>query len=202
MGIRFFYDFASSYSYLAAMRIDAVAAEEGVSVEWMPFLLGPIFADAGFSGTPNLSSEAKGSFMWQDLSRRAAARGLPFVQPEVFPQRSVAAGRAALSLEGAERGAFSRAVFTCEWGKGMDIGTPDALAEAATAAGIDPARIAEGAKSEAAKAGLFANVEAAKAAGVFGAPTFVTSDGSRFWGDAQLRDALSWESSGTLADRC
>ncbi len=200
MAIRFFYDFSSSYSYLAAMRMEDLARADGIELEWTPFLLGPIFTEAGLGGTPNMSSEAKGSFMWEDLARRAAHRGLPFVKPDVFPQRSVAAGRAALSLEGAERSAFTRAVFHCEWGKGMDIGQPETLTEAAAAAGLDPERVADGAKSDAAKAGLFANVEAAKAAGVFGAPTFITGDGTRFWGDAQLRDALSWERTGKLAD--
>ncbi|WP_162408769.1 2-hydroxychromene-2-carboxylate isomerase [Acuticoccus sediminis] len=200
MAIRFFFDFSSTYSYLTAMRIEPLADAEGIEVEWTPFLLGPIFADAGFKATPNLSSEAKASFMWEDLSRRAAHRGIPFVMPEVFPSRSVSAARAALSLEGAERAAFSRAVFHCEYGKGMDIAQAETLSEAAEAAGIDPARIAEGIRNEAVKAALFANVEAAKAAGVFGAPTFITGDGSRFWGDAQLRDAFSWERTGTLAD--
>ncbi|UOM36356.1 2-hydroxychromene-2-carboxylate isomerase [Acuticoccus sp. I52.16.1] len=200
MAIRFFFDFSSSYSYLTAMRMEALADAEGIEVVWTPFLLGPIFAEAGLGGTPNLSSEAKGAFMWEDLARRAAHRGLPFVKPDVFPQKSVAAGRAALALEGAERAAFTRAVFHCEWGKGMDIGQPETLAEAARAAGLDPERVAAGATSDAAKAGLFANVAAAKAAGVFGAPTFVTEDGSRFWGDAQLRDAFGWERAGTLAD--
>ena len=96
MGIRFFYDHASSYSYLSAMRIDEAVASSGIGVEWVPFLLGPIFADAGLGGTPNMSSEAKGSFMWEDMARRCKARGIPFTMPAVFPQKSVAAGRAAL----------------------------------------------------------------------------------------------------------
>lgn len=200
MTLRFFYDFASSYSYLTVMRIEDLAAAEAVDVQWVPFLLGPIFAGAGLRGTPNLSSEAKGSFMWEDIARRASHRGLPFVVPEVFPQRSVAAARAALSLDEALRPAFTRAVFHCEFGMGMDIARPETLAEAAAAAGVDTARVAEGAQSDTAKAALFANVEAAKVAGVFGAPMFVTSSGHRFWGDAQLRDALTMERTGTLAD--
>lgn len=199
MALRFFYDFSSSYSYLSVMRIEELAAAAGVPVEWQPFLLGPIFADAGLEGTPNLSSEAKGGFMWRDIGRRAAHRGLPFVQPTPFPQRSVAAGRAALALREAERPAFTRAVFTCQFGEGRDIAQPETLAQAARAARLDPEMVVAGTQDAAAKAALFKGVEDAKSAGVFGAPTFVTSDGERFWGDAQLADALAWEATGKLA---
>lgn len=41
--IEFWFDFASPYSYLSVMRIEAEAARRGVLVRWKPFLLGPIF---------------------------------------------------------------------------------------------------------------------------------------------------------------
>lgn len=41
--IDFWYDFASTYSYVAAMRIAPLAEQSGVIVHWRPFLLGPIF---------------------------------------------------------------------------------------------------------------------------------------------------------------
>ncbi len=43
----FWYEFASNYSYLSAMRIDDLAKEAGVTVRWRPFLLGPVFAAQG-----------------------------------------------------------------------------------------------------------------------------------------------------------
>ena len=39
----FWYEFASTYSYLTVMRIEALAKEAGVEIVWRPFLLGPIF---------------------------------------------------------------------------------------------------------------------------------------------------------------
>ncbi len=42
----FWFDFASTYSYPAAMRVRALANEAGVALNFRPFLLGPIF----FSG--------------------------------------------------------------------------------------------------------------------------------------------------------
>jgi len=43
----FWYEFGSTYSYPAAMRIDHLAAKAGVEVRWRPFLLGPIFQTLG-----------------------------------------------------------------------------------------------------------------------------------------------------------
>jgi 2-hydroxychromene-2-carboxylate isomerase len=41
--IEFWFDLASMYSYLSAMRIEELAGRAGVKVQWEPFLLGPIF---------------------------------------------------------------------------------------------------------------------------------------------------------------
>ena len=38
--IDFWYEFASTYSYPAAMQIAAAAKQRGVDVSWRPFLLG------------------------------------------------------------------------------------------------------------------------------------------------------------------
>ncbi|WP_108662319.1 2-hydroxychromene-2-carboxylate isomerase [Acuticoccus kandeliae] len=200
MALTFWYDFSSSYSYLAAMRIEEKADAEGVPVEWMPFLLGPIFAEAGYNGSPNLVSAAKADYMWADIARRAHHRGIPFVKPKVFPQKSVAAARATLALSQRERPAFSRAVFTQEFAYGRDIADLKVLAEAAKDAGLHPDSVLEGATDEGAKAALFASTDAAKALGIFGAPTFVTTDDVLFWGDDRLMDALSWERHGSLPE--
>lgn len=195
MGLTFFYDFASSYSYLAVMRMEAAARAAGVNVAWSPFLLGPVFAELGVGPSPNLASPQRARYMWRDIARRAAQRGLAFAPPDPFPQRSVAAGRAALALAEPERPAFSRAVFAAQFVDRKDIGAAETLRMAAVAAGLDPARVAAGAASPEAKSALFATTAAAQAAGVFGAPTFVTADGEMFWGDDRLDDALEWAAS-------
>ena len=40
--LEFWFEFGSTYSYPAAMRIESLATSRGVSVTWRPFLLGPI----------------------------------------------------------------------------------------------------------------------------------------------------------------
>jgi 2-hydroxychromene-2-carboxylate isomerase len=39
--VEFWYEFASTYSYPTAMRIERLAKNAGVALAWCPFLLGP-----------------------------------------------------------------------------------------------------------------------------------------------------------------
>ena len=48
----FWYEFASTYSYPAAMRVEGIARQRGAAVRWRPFLLGPLFAEAGWRDSP------------------------------------------------------------------------------------------------------------------------------------------------------
>jgi 2-hydroxychromene-2-carboxylate isomerase len=56
----FWYEFASTYSYPAALRVAALADERGVSLVWRPFLLGPIFFAQGWRDSPFNVYPAKG----------------------------------------------------------------------------------------------------------------------------------------------
>lgn len=198
MALTFWYDFSSSYSYLAAMRLDDVAARARVPVEWQPFLLGPIFQDAGYATTPNLMMPQKAQYMWADIGRRAASRGRAFVKPETFPQSSVLAARVALALPQHQRPAFSRAVFAELFERGSKITERSVVARAAEEAGLDSEALLAAAQTPEIKAALRENVETARALGLFGAPTFVTTDKALFWGDDRMDDALSWERTGSL----
>src|SRR6266581_7767160 len=93
----FFYDFASTYSYPAAMRIAPLAAQAGVAVRFRPFLLGPIFKAQGWDTSPFNLYPARGRHMWRDLERLCAELKLPFRRPDPFPQNSLLAARVALA---------------------------------------------------------------------------------------------------------
>ena len=96
----FWYEFASTYSYPAALRVAALADERGVSLVWRPFLLGPIFFAQGWRDSPFNVYPAKGRYMWRDLERTCGAMGVPLKRPDPFPQPSLLAARVALALEG------------------------------------------------------------------------------------------------------
>ena len=92
----FWFEFASTYSYPAAMRIAPLAREAGVTVRFRPFLLGPVFQARGWNTSPFNLYVAKGGNMWRDLERLCADLKLSFRRPEPFPQNSLLAARVAL----------------------------------------------------------------------------------------------------------
>ena len=191
--LEFWYDFASSYSYLAAMRIDALAGAAGVEIAYCPFLLGPIFKAQGLTTSPFVANPTKGKYMARDIARISAVRGMVFHVPEPFPAHSLAAARIGMvAEEEGWIGPFTRAVFATEFADRADIAAPETLARIIGKLGHDPARVMARTGADEVKSALRTRTEAAASKGIFGAPTFITDDGELFWGDDRLEDALAW----------
>lgn len=190
--IDFWYEFASTYSYPAAMRIEALAAERGVELRWRPFLLGPIFAEQGWRDSPFNIYPAKGRYMWRDMERICARQGLALQKPDPFPQHTVLAARIAVSLPDELRPAFSRAVYLAQFADGRSVADRAVLAEILAGLGLDPSPVLEHAQSAPVKQRLHMENDEARRLGLFGAPSFVTDDGEIFWGDDRLEQALDW----------
>jgi 2-hydroxychromene-2-carboxylate isomerase len=189
----FWFEFASTYSYPAAMRIAPLAAARGVTLRWRPFLLGPIFKAQGWDNSPFNFYPAKGRYMWRDLARICGALDLPFKQPALFPQNSVAAARVALVGLAQDWGQdFCRALYRAEFGESRNISEPATIAGVLQALNKDVNAVLQMAQSEAIKGALRAQTEAAQRLGIFGAPTCVTADGELFWGNDRLEAALDW----------
>jgi len=190
--LQFWFEFASTYSYLSAMRIDAVAQKVGVEVEWKPFLLGPIFGAQGWETSPFNIYPDKGRNMWRDMERRAKALDLSFVRPAPFPQNSLLAAR--LTVVGLEEGwgeAFARGVYEVEFAHGLAISEPRVLEGILFKAGADPEAAFERAASSVIKDKLKTQTEEAIERHIFGAPTFMVGD-ELFWGDDRLEQAIDW----------
>jgi 2-hydroxychromene-2-carboxylate isomerase len=191
--VQFWFEFASTYSYPAAMRIERVAADAGVSVVWRPFLLGPIFADQGWRDSPFNIYPAKGRYMWRDLERLCADLDVPFRRPDPFPQNSLLAARVALVALDQGRGeAFCVALFRAQFGDGRRIDDVGVLDDVLATLQIDPSPVLAAARSDANKTRLRAQTEEAQRLGLFGAPSFTTEDGELFWGNDRLEAALRW----------
>jgi 2-hydroxychromene-2-carboxylate isomerase len=191
----FFVEFASTYTYLAAMRIAPLAEAAGVTVRWRPFLLGPIFQTQGWDSSPFNLYPDKGRYMWRDVERLSAAAGLPLHRPDPFPQRSLLAARVAhVGLLDGWGEAFCRSVFVAEFGEGKSIADASVIAELLRRLDVPPDPALARAQSEEIKAKLRFETEAAQRLGVFGAPTFVAGDGELFWGNDRLEQALAWAS--------
>jgi 2-hydroxychromene-2-carboxylate isomerase len=191
--IDFWFEFASTYSYPAAMRIGSLAQASGVQVRWRPFLLGPIFKAQGWENSPFNIYPVKGRYMWRDLERICAALDLPFTQPVPFPQNTVLAARVALIALAQPWGkSFCRAVYRAEFGSGRNIGEPAAIADVLTGLGQDAQAVLQRAQMDANRNALRVQTEEAQRLGIFGAPSFFTADGELFWGNDRLEAALAW----------
>jgi len=188
--VAFWFEFASTYSYPAAMTLEAEAARRGVRVIWRPFLLGPIFAEQGWTDSPFNLQPSKGRYMWRDLERTCARLGLPWARPAIFPQHTVRAARLALVGADAEWGpGFVRAVYRANFAEGRDIADAAVLRAALAEAGADPgAAMAEAGTAET-KSALRAQVDAARQAGIFGAPSFTVGE-ELYWGHDRMAEAL------------
>jgi 2-hydroxychromene-2-carboxylate isomerase len=197
--IDFWFDFASSYSYPAAMRIGVAARHAGVAVRWQPFLLGPIFKAQGWDSSPFNLYEAKGRYMWRDLERLTAALDLPLRRPEPFPQNSLLAARIAVAGQAVDApwvDEFFIAVFRAQFGEGRRIDDAATLSAILTGLDVDAATALAAAQADDNKTRLRSQTEEAQRLGIFGAPTFVTPDGELFWGNDRLEAALAWAKRG------
>jgi 2-hydroxychromene-2-carboxylate isomerase len=187
-------EFASTYSYPAAMRIAPLAERAGVTLRWRPFTLGAIFKEQGLPlDSPFNWQPAKGRYMWRDLERTCAALALPFRRPEPFPQNSLVAAR--VMLVGLDEGwgeDFARAVFSAEFAEGRQIGDKLVLADLLDRLNVPAEPVLKRAQSDEIKTRLRSGNEEAQRLGIFGAPTFVAPDGEVFWGNDRLEQALDW----------
>jgi 2-hydroxychromene-2-carboxylate isomerase len=191
--IDFWYDLSSSYSYPAAMRIEGLAAEAGIAVNWRPFLLGPIFKAQGWDTSPFNLQPAKGRYMWRDLERICAGFGLEFRKPDPFPQWSLAAARMALTdIVTPVRPEFTKRVFLAQFAEGKRIEDTAILSAIAADLGLDGELAVTQLRRPEIKEKLRAETDEAQRLGLFGAPSFVTPDGEIFWGNDRLEAALSW----------
>lgn len=191
--LEFWFEFASTYSYPAALRIGPLAEASGVTVRWRPFLLGPIFKAQGWTTSPFNLYPAKGRNMWRDLERTCAALGLPFVRPEAFPQNALLAARVPLvGLTEVWNEDYCRAVYRAEFGEGRSIENPATIAEILKTLGLNADAVFVQAQSDEIKLRLRAQTEEAQRLGIFGSPSFLTADGELFWGNDRLEAALDW----------
>jgi 2-hydroxychromene-2-carboxylate isomerase len=191
--IEFWFEFASSYSYPAALRIEGIARQAGVPIIWRPFVLGPIFKAQGWNDSPFNIYPAKGHYMWRDLERICDSLSIPFQKPSVFPRSGLLAARLACLFSGESwLPEFVRQIFLANFAHDQDISNVSVVSSVLEAIGQSTNLIAT-ARSPEAKAKLRAATERAVSLGIFGAPSFVVGS-ELFWGNDRLETAIGWAS--------
>jgi len=191
--LEFWFEFASTYSYPAALRIEALCASAGVALRWRPFLLGPIFFAQGWNDSPFNIYPVKGAYMWRDLERLCAGYCFPLRRPSVFPRNGLLAARVACGAAAAPWLAdFVRAVYRANFAEDRNIADAAVLADILSALGQAPAPLLAAAQTPETKQQLRANTDEAIRRGIFGAPSCTVGD-ELFWGNDRLEAAVAWQ---------
>jgi 2-hydroxychromene-2-carboxylate isomerase len=192
MLLQFWFDFASTYSYPAAMRIEQLARERGVPVSWNAFLLSRMFRAQGWNDSPFNLYPVKGRYMWRDLERICEAQHLPFRRPSQFPRNGLLAARIACRFSKETwTPAFVRAVYHANFAEDQNIADRPVIADCLRSVNQDAETVLNTAGSAETKTMLREQTERAVDLGIFGAPSFITGQ-ELFWGNDRLEQALMW----------
>lgn len=182
-------DVASPFSYLGVQQLPALAQLTGVEPRLQPILLGALFRDIGQVNVPMFSMpRPKREYVLREIPRWARWWGVPFDMPKKFPQRTQNAQR--LILLACERG-FAQAIALANrlgramWAEQRDLEDDATLAGLLADVGL-PREWIERTREPEVKAALAERTAHAKAAGVFGVPTWVVDGRYLFWGQDRL----------------
>jgi 2-hydroxychromene-2-carboxylate isomerase len=189
--IDFWYEFASPYACVAAALVQQAQREGRAAFHWRPFLLGPIFSQAG-TPSPFIGESPKARYLWRDIERCFERVGLPYRRPSAFPRNSVRAARIALLMPAQpELEAWTLAVYRANFELDLAIDDPVVLTRLLGECGLDAAHFMAASESPQVKESLRRATQAAAEAGIFGVPAFIVGT-ELFWGADRIEDAIAW----------
>ncbi len=186
--IDYYFTPQSPWTYLGHARFTQMANAAQATVRILPVDFGQIFPASG--GLPlGKRAPQRQAYRLVELARFRDALGLPMnIQPKFFPVAGDDAARLITAvdlLDGTPAAMrLSAAVFAAVWENELDIASADTLAALLAQCGLGADRL-EHSRSAQVQQAYQANTEAALAAGVFGAPSYVVA-GEIFWGQDRL----------------
>ncbi len=177
-----FHDFSSPFSYLACTQVERLAREHDAELVWRPMLLGALFRSIGTPMVP-LQAMSPNRQQWgrREMAQWASHWGVPYQFTSHFPLNTVLALRVS-----AVEPDLIQPLYRAAWAEDRDLGDPATVAAIIREAGKDPDTVLEHATSDANKAVIRQNTEAAEALGACGAPTLVVDGKLVFWGQDRL----------------
>lgn len=194
--LRCYVDPVSPYVWLATHDLARIEAA-GVDLVLVPVLFAGLLNAHGNIGPAELP--AKRRYLFRDVMREAARRGMRFTGPPGHPFNPLMALRMCTVVPEAreKRRLFLTLVKAC-WEDGADISDAGVLARLADGAGFDGQALLAASASPEIKGALADATARAVADGVFGVPTFRLGD-ELFWGGDRV-DALLWRLEGGAID--
>ena len=188
-----YFDYKSPYAYLAQEATYDLAAQPGITVEWLPYTLqidkylgtAQLGADGKDTvGTRNDHQWRRVKYSYMDCRREANRRGLTIRGPRKIFDSSVANIGFLFVRDQGDFRPFHDAVFERFFRRELDIDDPESIAALMVETGFDAAGFeaflaADGREQH------DAIIRAAEAAGVFGVPGYLVN-GELFWGAERL----------------
>jgi 2-hydroxychromene-2-carboxylate isomerase len=182
-----YYSLGSPWTYLGWQRFRALVAKTGASADYRPARMAEVFKVSG--GLPlGERPRQRQAYRMMELRRWREHLGIPLhLEPRFFPvdDRQAAHMVIALGRRGGDMAALSEALMRAVWAEQRNIADPATLVAIADEQGLKGEDLLAAAGDPAVAAAYQANTEAAIAAGVFGAPTFVIGE-ELFWGQDRL----------------
>jgi len=187
--IEYFYSAHSAFAYIGSKRVIEISREKNCRLVHRPVELRAVVDAAGGQPTADRTVAHVNYFFGREIERWAELRKVPIVdfRPTYHDKPlDLSNGMLIAAIEqGADIDTLSHAVLEAHWRDDADLDSRDALAAAATAAGIDPAPLLDAALTPEIQAIHKANTDEAIARDVFGSPTYFV-DGDMFYGQDHL----------------
>lgn len=200
--IGYFYSIRSSFTYLGAARLNALAAEFGVTVDHRPVDLGALIeelesiagartADRPYAGARvHEADPVRERYAQLEYRRWSRHLGIAInVDPSHhYGPRELPSGAVIVAAQrGLDAGRLSHALLEALWRDDRDVADPKVVAEVADglSLGVDGAELCEAAMRPEIQEALQANTREAAARGVFGSPTYFWK-GEQFFGQDRL----------------
>ena len=189
--IDFWYSIGSTYSYLTVLRLDDIATQNGLTVNWRPFNVRHVMVSQ--NNIPFKDKPVKSAYMWRDIARRAEIYGLAPTLPAPYPLAGLVLANqvAVLGMEQGWGKAYTIATYRRWFEQGQPAGEEPNLSASLRDIGQDPETVLAEAQTPRIETALAGATEKAMALGVFGAPSFIVGS-ELFWGDDRLDDAIRW----------
>jgi 2-hydroxychromene-2-carboxylate isomerase len=195
--VRFYFSFRSAYAWLAFHRIEDALAGLPVVLEYIPVL-----PPKDFPGDPR-KNPAKSLYMDADVARIARAYGLKVACPDPCDGDWIRSHAAYIfAADGGCGRDFALAMFALRFCEGRNIGTDEAIADAARGAELDAKAATAAAADLVFHARMLEGMRRGEQDRLFGVPFFVYR-AEKFWGNDRiewLRRAIESDAGNAVAD--
>lgn len=189
MQIEFHFDFGSPNAYLSHLVIPQLEQRTGVSIKYLPVLLGGVFK-ATNNVSPAVSMQGiknKGEYAQIETQRFVSRHNITaYNRNPFFPVNTLQIMRGAVYAD--QNGfldTYVNEIYHHMWSDPKKMDDPQVMADALTSSGLPTEDILAGIQDPDIKKGLITNTERSVAMGTFGSPTFFV-DSEIFFGKDKL----------------